>query len=373
MQYRIWDIDLVLNRSVVVVGVIVILTGIFAAVFLLSQALITSIAGASASSIAVGISALVVGVAFNPARSRVQHFIDRNLFRLRFDLNQLQAAQERGAQAGILSGQRVNGYFFGEIIGRGGMGEVYKGYKGDEVVAIKTLRDDVISDATAQERFLREAQVSLAHPHIAGVLDVGEIKGIKYMVLEFIEGQNLKEHLRDGQTMDVETAVEVACDICAGLEATHKAGYVHRDIKPANIILSPKADGETFYAVITDFGVVKLNDVHRTTLTGTGAIGTIDYMSPEQIRSSMTVDHRADIYALGVMLYEMLTGERPFTGTVIQVLFSHLNQPPPDILKKRSGIPVNLGITIMRAMSKEPGDRYESAQAFAEALKKSIS
>jgi tRNA A-37 threonylcarbamoyl transferase component Bud32 len=372
MQYRIWDIDLVLNRSVVVAGVFVILTGIFAAVFLLTQTLITSIAGNSVTSIAVGISALVVGVAFNPARSRVQHFIDRKLFRLRFDLNQLQAAQERGAKAGVFSGQVVDDYFFGEIIGRGGMGEVYKGYKDSKVVAIKTLRDDVISDIMAKERFMRESQISIEHPNIAGVLDVGEIKGVNYMVLQFIEGRNLKDHLRECITLDVESAVSIACDICAGLEATHKAGYVHRDIKPANIILRPKGDNENFQAVITDFGVVKLNDA-STTLTGTGAIGTIDYMSPEQIRTSTAVDHRADIYALGVMLYEMLTGERPFSGTVIQVLFSHLNQPPPDISKKRTDIPVNLGIAIMRAMSKEAPDRYESAKAFSEALKKSIS
>jgi serine/threonine-protein kinase len=151
-------------------------------------------------------------------------------------------------------------------------------------------------------------------------------------------------------------------DIGAALDAAHQQGFVHRDLKPGNIMIRPNGQ-----AVLMDFGVTKMTDA-SSSLTGTGALGTIDYMAPEQIMSAKEVDHRADIYALGVMLYEMMTGERPFKGGPAQVMFAHIQQPPPDPRDINAEIPRHIARAIMQAMSKNPEERFQSAGEFAAAL-----
>jgi tRNA A-37 threonylcarbamoyl transferase component Bud32 len=367
LHYRLWDIDIVINRSVVYAGVIVVLTLVFTAAFIASQVILTQILNIQAAGFAVGISALVVGVTFNPVRQRIQHFIDRNVYHLRFDLNQLQAAQQQVTNPGALSGRIIGRYQLLDLIGRGGMGEVYKAVYNNKTFAIKTLRLDTLVDHQAQERFLRESSIQLDHPNIAAVIEVGEHESSPYMVMEFIEGLDVKEHLDQHGPFDAETVIEIAQGICAGLQVAHDKGYIHRDIKPANIMLRPNPDNETFTPVITDFGIAKLK-YNEATLTGTGAIGTIDYMSPEQIQMAREVDHRADIYALGVVIYEMLTGEKPFPGSPAQILFGHLKQPPPDPLHIKPATPMHLAIAIMQAMSKDPEARFRTAAQFAAML-----
>jgi serine/threonine protein kinase len=148
-------------------------------------------------------------------------------------------------------------------------------------------------------------------------------------------------------------------DVCAALDVAHNQGFIHRDLKPANIMVKPNGE-----AVLMDFGVTKMTDA-STSLTGTGAIGTIDYMAPEQIMAAKEVDKRADIYALGVMLYEMVTGEKPFKGSAAQILFAHLQQPPPD---PNDDIQRSIAKVIMQAMSKKPEERFQSASEFFAAL-----
>ncbi|MCX9079943.1 MAG: serine/threonine-protein kinase, partial [Candidatus Methanoperedens sp.] len=168
-------------------------------------------------------------------------------------------------------------------------------------------------------------------------------------------------------TLPADQACTLIRELAAALDYAHAQGLVHRDIKPSNIMLRLKPDSETHEAVLMDFGIAKIQDA-RTRYTGSGAIGTVDYMAPEQIMAAKEVDHRADIYALGVVLYEMLTGQRPFQGSAGQVLFAHLQQPPPDIRSINPDLPRSIAHAVTRVLSKDPNDRYDSAGAFAEAL-----
>lgn len=367
LQYRLWDIDVVINRSVVFVGVIIVLILVFTGVFIVSQVILTQVLNLEAAGLAIGISALAVGLTFNPVRQYIQHFIDRNVYHLRFDLNQLEAAQVQVHNRGVLSETMVGNYKILDLIGRGGMGEVYKAMRGGQFFALKTLRLDTADDLQAKERFLRESEIHLEHPNIATVVEVGQLDDTQFMVMEFVEGVDIQSHLEQHGVFEIETAIEIVQGVCAGLQMAHDQDYVHRDIKPANIMLKLNPDNETYTPVITDFGIAKFKHSDKG-LTGTDAIGTIDYMSPEQIQTSHDVDQRADIYALGVVLYEMLTGHKPFSGTPAQILFGHLKQPPPDPLLIKPHLPVHVGIVIMQAMAKDPDDRFRSAAQFAAAL-----
>jgi serine/threonine protein kinase len=163
-----------------------------------------------------------------------------------------------------------------------------------------------------------------------------------------------------------EEVLPVLGNLADAMNTAHAQGYVHRDIKPANIMLRQGKDSAV-EAVLMDFGIAKLIE-SSTTLTGSGAAGTIDYMAPEQIMNSRLVDHRADIYALGVVLYEVLTGTTPFHGTAGQVLFAHIQQPPPHICDVMPDIPDYIGDAIDRALAKDPAARFPNARAFLDAL-----
>jgi len=202
---------------------------------------------------------------------------------------------------------------------------------------------------------------------VVKMYDSGESDGVYYMAMEFINGRELSALIKERGRLPFEEARPFVQDSASALDYAHRQGLVHRDIKPSNIMLRLKADKETYEAVLMDFGIAKIQDAH-TALTGTGAVGTIDYMAPEQIMAAREVDHRADIYALGVVLYEMLTGERPFKGNPGQVLFAHLQQPPPDPRDIREEVPRHVAHAIMKALEKKPEDRWQSAGELAQAL-----
>ena len=180
--------------------------------------------------------------------------------------------------------------------------------------------------------------------------------------MEYIEGDDISQQLKRGEKYDTETATTIMTQVCEALDMAHAQGYVHRDIKPSNIMLR-----ENGAAVLMDFGVTKVDDA-SVGLTGTGTVGTITYMAPEQIKASKDVDYHADIYALGVMLYEILTGQPPFTGGAAQVLFAHLQQPAPDPRDVDDTIPDEIADAILKALEKEPENRFQSAGQFAAAL-----
>lgn len=361
MRSRLWDVDIVINRSLVYGAIAGLAILIFLGVLVSLQVIL----GQQQPAIALVIAVIVSAVVYKPLSQRVQSLVDRHIYGLRFNLNELQAVQKAAeiTNAGQLTGKVVNGYEIRDVIGKGGMGEVYLAIKDNEQVAIKTLLASEAQDHEMLQRFQREATTgqSLDHPNIAKVSGSGAIEGTPYLIMEYIPGSDLRTLLKAEGKLDEETTVTIIKQLCSALDVAHAQGFVHRDIKPANIML--RENGE---AVLMDFGVTKVKEAH--TITGTGAIGTIDYMAPEQIMSAKTVDNRADIYALGIVAYELLTGEKPFTGSAAQVMFAHIQQPPPYARDVNPTIPKQIADAIEQAMAKDPDDRFDSAEAFAKTL-----
>ncbi len=253
-------------------------------------------------------------------------------------------------------------------LGRGGMATVYLGQdlKHRRPVAIKVLHPE-LATALGVERFLREIEIAagLTHPHILPLFDSGEADGLLYYVMPYIEGETLRGRLDHERQLPIEDAVRIACDIAAALAYAHNRGVVHRDIKPENILFSAGR------AVVADFGIaraVTAASLERITATGV-AIGTPAYMSPEQALADPQVDGRTDVYSLGCVVYEMLTGSPPFTGPSAQaVLARHTIDPAPSIRGVRPTVPSTLERAVFKALAKAPADRFGSATQFADAL-----
>ncbi len=362
LRYRLWDIDLTINRSLVGVSVTAVLGIVFLGILLLTQSLL----GEQQSPIPMLLAAVAVGALFNPSRKLIRSLIDRRLYGFRFDLNQLVAkAKPEVKRHGAYTGRVLGGYELLDVIGKGGMGEVYKAYADGRTVAVKILPSEFGVTHEYLARFERESHVMglLDHPHIVKLYAAGEVDGLHYMVMEFIDGEELATVIRRQTHLSLDSTREIFDGLCAALSDLHSRGLVHRDLKPSNIMLRLADDNETYEAVLMDFGIAKLGE-NITNLTGTGAIGTIDYMAPEQIMAAREVDHRADIYALGVILYEALTGERPFIGGPGQILFAHLQHPAPDPCDIMPDLPRSLGKAVMKALAKTPEARFQSAQDF---------
>ncbi|MCL4253935.1 MAG: serine/threonine protein kinase [Anaerolineae bacterium] len=369
-RYGLWDVDLTINRSVVAGVVTISLMILFAGIFALSQTALRMILGEGRNEIAITLSALMVGIAFNPVRHRVRTFVDRRLYGFRFDLNQLRRHKSLADVhiPGALTGQKLGGYELTMVIGRGNMGEVYRGVANNKVVAVKIMQTThAHDDKHLHQRFEREGKIVLKHPNIVQTLGAGEENGIFYILMEYVEGISLKELLIEREHLPFATIIPYLTDLANAIDYAHAQGYIHRDIKPSNIMFRRGGTNQPRGIMLMDFGIAKfLGDTG--TLTGSAAVGTIDYMAPEQIMDSTTVDHRADIYALGVVLYETLSGVLPFQGGLAQILFAHVNQPAPSIRTIRPDIPLHIANAIQRAMQKDPNDRFQTATEFVQAV-----
>lgn len=260
----------------------------------------------------------------------------------------------------------ANRYRIQGKIGEGGMAVVYRALDVvlQRVVAIKVLRPQYAGDEEFVDRFLREAQAaaSLSHPNVVNIFDVGREGDVHYIVLEFVEGKNLKEILREHGRLSPRRAAQVARAVARALEAAHARGLIHRDVKPHNILITTEGRVK-----VADFGLARA--ASSSTLTETGkVIGSVHYFSPEQARGE-AVGPASDIYSLGVVLYEMLTGKRPFDGdSPIAVALKHLQEDPVPPRQLDPRIPVWLEQVVLRAMAKKPADRFPTAAAMAEAL-----
>jgi serine/threonine-protein kinase len=258
-------------------------------------------------------------------------------------------------------------YKIERVAGEGGMATVYvaEDLKHKRQVAIKVMRPELAA-TLGSERFLREVEVAakLSHPHILPVYDSGEAQGILYYVMPLVEGESLPARLKREKQLPVAEALRLAREVAEALAYAHKRGFVHRDIKPANILLS---DG---HALVADFGIARVMERGGEALTQTGlAIGTPHYMSPEQASGSADVDGRTDLYALGCVLYEMLTGEPPFSGpTAHAVLSRSLTEMPRPVEQTRSAIAPAVGTAVMKALAKTPADRYTTGTEMSAAL-----
>ena len=274
-------------------------------------------------------------------------------------------------------GKTISHYRILEKIGQGGMGEVYlaRDTSLDRQVALKFLSREMQADETARHRFLREAKSAAAidHPFVCNIFEIGEVDGKSFLALEYVEGLTLSDKLAAGQ-LPLEEAIKTATEIAEALEEAHKRGIIHRDLKPSNIMLT--SDG---HVKVMDFGLakrvgseeapnqeVKLTSVTKlgstlTSLTQHGSIqGTVPYMSPEQLEGK-EVDARSDIFSLGIILYEMSTGRRPFQGdTQITLIASILRDAPHSIVEFGEDLPERLDTIIKCCMEKDPIQRYRS-------------
>ena len=258
-------------------------------------------------------------------------------------------------------------YHIVEPVGKGGMGVVYRAddTKLERQVALKFLPPELTEDPEARERFVREARAAaaLAHPHICTVYEINDTEKEPFIAMEFIGGQSLKQRMAK-KRLTPDEAADMAVQLAEGLEEAHKKGIVHRDIKPGNIMLTEKGQ-----AKITDFGLAKVLGGSLITKQAT-TMGTVAYMSPEQAQGQ-AVDHRSDVWSLGVVLYEMLTGELPFRGErETSVLYSIVHEEPASLKEKKPPIPGALEQIIRRALKKDVESRYPSAAAILEDLRR---
>jgi TolB-like protein/tRNA A-37 threonylcarbamoyl transferase component Bud32/Tfp pilus assembly protein PilF len=254
-------------------------------------------------------------------------------------------------------------------LGQGGMATVYlaEDLKHHRKVAIKVLREDLAA-SMGSARFLREIEIAaqLQHPNILPLLDSGDADGFLYYVMPYVTGQSLRERLAREGELPVHEAVRLISEVADALAYAHEHGVVHRDIKPDNVMISGR------HALVADFGVAKAvtEATGRSTVTTLGvAVGTPAYMSPEQAAADPHIDQRSDIYAVGAMAYELLTGRPPFVGaTPQQVLAAHVTEAPDSVAKRRPGIPPALEAVVMRCLAKRPADRWQTAGELHAAL-----
>jgi eukaryotic-like serine/threonine-protein kinase len=256
-------------------------------------------------------------------------------------------------------------YEIGGVLGRGGMAEVHRGrdLRLGREVAVKVLRSDLARDPSFQVRFRREAQAaaSLNHPAIVAVYDTGEDRtttgATPYIVMEYVEGETLRDVLRREGPLPAERAMSLAADICGALDFSHRNGIVHRDVKPGNVMITPQGAVK-----VMDFGIARAVSDSAATMTSTAAvIGTAQYLSPEQARGE-GVDARSDVYSVGCLLYELVTGTPPFTGdSPVAVAYQHVREDPKLPSSLNPGVPSELDAILLKAMSKNPANRYQSA------------
>ncbi len=260
-------------------------------------------------------------------------------------------------------------YVLGRELGRGGMATVYlaQDLKHDRPVAIKVLHPDLAA-TLGPERFQREIRLAaqLQHPHILPVYDSGAAEGILWFTMPYVEGQTLRQRLRQNGPLPVAEVVSIVGDIARALAYAHRRGVIHRDVKPENVMVGDE------YVFLTDFGIAKpLDRACDPRLTVAGVIvGTPAYMAPEQVGAESSTDHRADIYALGILAYELLVGEPPFTNLELgPLLVAHATRDPEPVARRRPDVPLALSDLVARCLRKDPAERWESAEALCQALR----
>ncbi|HEX7553327.1 MAG TPA: serine/threonine-protein kinase, partial [Geothrix sp.] len=255
------------------------------------------------------------------------------------------------------------------VLGNGAMGEVYLGVDpsiGREV-AIKTILPAAAQGGEAKERFAREARAAgvLNHPNLVTIYEFGEDQGVLYIAMEFVKGHDLDELLQD-HSLSLSESLEVLAQVCDGLNFAHRQQIVHRDIKPTNVRV--QRDGKRLHAKVMDFGVAKISN---SDMTATGMVmGTVSYMAPEYIRTGKP-DPRSDLFAVGVMLYECLSGRKPFAGdTTPTVLYKIVNEAPEPIdIDQLRGISPAIRSVLDRTLTKNPDDRFQTAEELGKALR----
>ncbi len=263
--------------------------------------------------------------------------------------------------------EKIGRYQVESEIGRGGMATVFKAYdpRFERHVAIKVLPREFMHDPEFRARFNREAKTiaTLEHPAIVPVYDYGEDDGLLYLVMRFMPGGSLSDKLVDGP-ISIEESAKILQRLGSALDRAHSQGIIHRDLKPGNVLFDQYGD-----AFLADFGIVQVSG-SNSNLTASGSlVGTPMYMSPEQVYGDKELDGRSDIYALGIILFQMLTGHLPYEAdTPAKLMMKHILEPVPDLLTARPDLPPEAEVIISKALAKERGDRFDTASDFSAAL-----
>ncbi|MEO0562529.1 MAG: serine/threonine-protein kinase [Chloroflexota bacterium] len=278
--------------------------------------------------------------------------------------------KEHALRRGALSGKVIGGYEIMNLIDKGGMSEVYTTQSGGLLLAIKIATVNEKSPEFLM-RFEREVAMleRAKHPNVVQVFDSGADDTYAYMVMEYIDGVTLKSYIEREGALTIKDVADIVHGLASALEHMHALGIIHRDLKPGNIMLYWDSDG-TCVPLLLDFGVAKQSSVTVITLEGT--VGTVEYMSPEQILEAPLVQPASDVYAFGVMVYEMLTGELPYDGSMGAIVFGHLHGDTKDPRDINEEVPPTMAAAVCRAMSKDPAQRYDSVSQFAEAMLKDL-
>ena len=270
-----------------------------------------------------------------------------------------------------LIGKTVGQYQIVELAGQGGMATVYRAYQPslNRDVALKVLPDYLAHDDEFVKRFKQEATAAAAlrHPNIIVIYDIGEADNVHYIATEFLEGQTLDAVLKQSGSLPLLRVVKIVNQLASALEAAHQQSLIHRDVKPSNVFVNAKD-----HVTLMDFGIVKAMSSTRLTRTGL-LVGTPEYMSPEQAEGQ-ALDGRSDLYSLGVVVYQMLTGQTPFTApTPNAILYAHVNRLPTPPSRLNQAIPSSVEAVVLRALAKKPADRFQSVAEFAAALEQAAS
>jgi serine/threonine protein kinase len=264
-------------------------------------------------------------------------------------------------------GSEVGGYRVDELIGQGGMGMVYRATNValNRIYALKVLTPEIAEDEQFRQRFKREMRIaaSLHHPNVVGIHYAGEQDGLLFLAMDYVHGTDLRQLLLKDGALEPNRAVELLTQLASALDAAHRKGLVHRDVKPANALITVR-DGEE-HAYLTDFGLAKRHDTVSGMTEKGSMVGTVDYMAPEQVTGDHT-DARTDVYALGCVFFQMLTGSVPYEReNSVATLFAHVHDPPPALRAPLADLYPEFGAVIEKAMAKQPDDRYLSAGDFA--------
>ena len=266
-------------------------------------------------------------------------------------------------------GAVIGGYRIDGVIGQGGMGIVYRAtqLRLDRTVALKFISPALANDVSFRERFERESRLaaSINHPNVVPVHEAGEAGGLLYIALTYVDGRDLRALVEDAGRLEPARAGRIIEQVASALDAAHQRGLVHRDVKPGNVLVTGNEPYE--HAYLTDFGLTKQIS-SGDSLTKTGQwVGTLDYVAPEQIEGR-PVDARTDVYALGCVLHQALTGQVPYVrNSDVAKMYAHMNDPPPPVTEIVPGTPPELDEVVARAMAKDPAERYPSTGDFGRA------
>ena len=276
--------------------------------------------------------------------------------------------------SGPAIGAELGGYRLEALVGRGGMSAVYRAedLRLGRGVALKFMAPELAEDARFRERFLAESRLaaSIDHAGIVPIFEAGEVDGLLYIAMRYVAGADLRALLQRDAPLAADRAVALVAQLAGALDAAHAHGLVHRDVKPSNALVAVESGVEHVY--LADFGLTK-HTTSRGGPTDTGQmVGTLDYVAPEQIRGG-EVDGRADLYSLGCVLFECLTGEVPFPGgSEVATIYAHLEEEPPRPSARRAGVPAALDAVVIRAMAKDPGRRWQSGAELARAARDAL-